>query len=185
MRGDCEVVNSDWGWFIRAQRGDELAWRMLLGQYQTRLSALAFFITRSAVATEDVVQETFVRAINARVKCYTGTVSGFLGTIAYRLAVKEARRDRKHVELDEPDLPETGCTPMDEILRDERDRLVAEAIDSLDEKHRDVLLLRFYGGCSYEEIAGLLEIAVGTVKSRLFHAVKSCRESLRQKGMFR
>ena len=178
-------MNAEWERFLRAQRGDETAWRVLIGQHQTRLTALALFITGSAAAADDVVQETFVRALRAKIKSVTGTVQGFLGIIAYRLALKEARRVQRNVELDGLDLADAGQTPLDNLLNDERERLVAEAIAALDEGQRDVLILRLYSGHSYEEIARILQIPLGTVKSRVFYAVKSCRESLRQKGVLK
>jgi len=162
-----------------------MAWRVLVGQHQTRLTALALFITGSAAAADDVVQETFVRALQSRIRRFTGTVHAYLGTIAYRLALKEVKRAGRDVELDGLDLADTAHGPLDSILNDERDRLVAEAICTLDEEHRDVLTLRFYGGYSYEEMAELLQIPLGTVKSRIFYAVKSCRESLRLKGVLK
>lgn len=176
-------MNSEWGCFIRAQRGDEMAWRMLIAQYRTRLTTLALFITGSASAAEDVAQETFVRAISTNVRRFTGTVSGFLGTIAYRLALKEARRERQSVELNELALADAQNNPLEELLSDERTRAIAAVIDALDDKHRDVLVLRLYGGCSYEEIADLLQIAVGTAKSRMFNATRACREGLKKKGI--
>jgi RNA polymerase sigma-70 factor (ECF subfamily) len=179
------TVSAEWDRFLLAQGGDESAWRVLVGQHQTRLTALALFITGSAAAADDVVQETFVRALRAKTKSVTGTVQGFLGTIAYRLALKEARRVKRNVELDGLDLADTGQTPLDNLIDDERERLVAEAIAVLDEAHRDVLILRFYSGHSYEEIARILQVPLGTVKSRVFYAVKSCRESLRHKGVLR
>ncbi len=178
-------MNSEWGCFLRAQRGDQTAWRILIGQHQRRLTALALFVTGSVSAAEDVVQETFLRAISTRIRQYTGTVNAFLGTIAYRLALKEVLREKQSVELDGVTLIDAGHTQLDGLLTDERDRMVAEVINSLDERHRDVLILRFYGGCSYEEIAQLLQIAVGTVKSRMFNAVKYCREELRKRGFSR
>jgi RNA polymerase sigma-70 factor (ECF subfamily) len=160
-----------------------MAWRVLIGDYQTRLTALALLITGSSAAAEDVVQETFVRALRARIKNTAGSVGGFLGTIAYRLALKEAKRQRRNVRLDSEDMPDNSRNPLESILSDERDRHVAEAIGALGAEHRDVLLLRCYGGQSYDEIARLLQIPVGTVKSRIFYAVKSCREMLRRKGV--
>ena len=59
----------------------------------------------------------------------------------------------------------------------------AEAIRGLDDKYREVLVLRFYADHSYEEIADLLRIPLGTVKSRMFNAVKTCRMILKDKGI--
>jgi RNA polymerase sigma-70 factor (ECF subfamily) len=183
VRGACEAVNSEWDCFTRAQGGDELSWRLLIGQHRRRLTALALLVTGSLSAAEDIVQETFLRAIKTKIKHRSGTVSGFLGTIAYRLAVNEARRAKRHTEMDGLVLADGDGTALDGLLKDERERSVIEAIRALDDKHREVLVLRFYGGYSYEEIADLLQIALGTVKSRMFNAVKSCREVLRQKGV--
>ncbi|UCF77866.1 MAG: RNA polymerase sigma factor [Candidatus Eiseniibacteriota bacterium] len=180
-----EAVNFEWECFFKARRGDEVAWRVLVGQHQTRLAALALFVTGSPAAAEDVVQETFVRALRARIRHTKGTVQGFLGTIAYRLALKEAKRARRCVELEGLEPSDGSQDALERVLENERDRLVAEAIGALDARQRDVLTLRFYGGYSYEEIAKILDIPLGTVKSRVFHAVKSCRNTLRERGVLK
>ena len=177
------ALSPEWECFRRARHGDEGAWRVLVEEHRARLGALALLITGSAAAADDVVQETFLRALRAQVDHDRGTVAGFLGTIAFRLAVKEANRSRRNVELAGSDLPDHRQSALESILANERDRVVAEAIRSLDGDHRDVLILRFYGGHSYAEIAELLGAPLGTVKSRVFYAVKSCREVLRQKGV--
>ncbi|MCX5800136.1 MAG: RNA polymerase sigma factor [Candidatus Eisenbacteria bacterium] len=178
-----QAVNSEWECLIRAQRGDETASRVLIGRYQARLLALALFITGSVAAADDVVQETFVRALRTKIKHRTGTVQALLSTIAYRLALKEANRLRRNVALDKLDLLDRDRNALESVLSDELDRLVAETIGALNAEHRDVLVLRFYGGHSYEEIADILQTSLGTVKSRIFYAVKSCRETLRRKGV--
>ena len=145
--------------------------------------ALAILITGSPAAAEDVVQETFIRALDAKLKNTKGTVQGYLATIAYRLALKESKRARRNMELNEFDQLDQKPNPLDIVLINERERLVARAIRSLDAGHRDALVLRFYGGHSFEDIAGLLKIPPGTAKSRVFYAVKSCRQILREKGV--
>ncbi|MBN1505014.1 MAG: RNA polymerase sigma factor [Candidatus Eisenbacteria bacterium] len=177
-----ETVDSEWESFARAQRGDGMAWGVLVARHRARLAALALFVTGSAEAADEVVQETFVRALRARIRDTSGTVRGFLGTIAYRLAVKETARVRRNVELDRAEHVDGSRDALERVLADERDRLVAGAIAALDAGHRDVLVLRFYGGHSYEEIAESLGVPLGTVKSRIFYAVKSCRETLRERG---
>jgi len=99
--------------------------------------------------------------------------------------VSEAKRLRRSVGLDGRDFAQSGSNQLEKVLADERDRHVAEAITALDAEHRDVLILRLYGGHSYEEIAETLGVPVGTVKSRIFNAVRSCRGSLKEKGVLR
>lgn len=176
-------MTPDWDIFFRARRGDENAWRSLVDAYQERLSALALLISKAPEATKDIVQETFVKALQARISNTSGTVSGYLGTIAYRLALKEARRTRRHVPLSGNDQTDTNPNPLERLLRNEREQMVADAISKLDEDHRQVLVLRCYSDHSYEEIAQLMKIPLGTVKSRIFYAVKTCRELLHDKGV--
>jgi RNA polymerase sigma-70 factor (ECF subfamily) len=178
-------LNSDWDCLLRAQKGEKDSCCELIERHQSRLMALALLITGCSVAADDVVQETFVRALNARLRDTSGTVQGFLGTIAYRLALKESSRAGRNVNLELLDPTDRTPGPLENVLINERDRLVARTIGALDDDHRDVLVLRFYGGHSYEEIAGVLKVPIGTVKSRLFYAVKSCREKLREKGVLK
>jgi RNA polymerase sigma-70 factor (ECF subfamily) len=177
-------IAADWSVFERARRGDEEAWRDLTARYQARLTALALFVTRSPTVAEDVVQETFLRALRARLRHRRGKVGSYLATIAYRIAVKESRRGHRYLELDarEPrhdDRP----GPLEVMLVEERDRQIADAIGRLSDEHRHVLALRFYGGHSYEEIALLLRVPLGTVKSRIFHGVQHCRKMISEKGL--
>lgn len=176
-------VRDEWARFSRARSGDEKAWRTLMETYRARLSALALLITGSGMAADDVVQETFVRAMNAQIRDASGTVHGFLGTIAYRLAVKEAQRTRRNVRLDTLEPVDHRDNPLQQVLDNERERLIAEAIASLRVEHRDVLLLHFYGGNCYAKIADLLGVPIGTVKSRVFYAIKRCQDMLRRKGV--
>jgi RNA polymerase sigma-70 factor (ECF subfamily) len=176
-------VNAEWECLARAQLGDEIAWCELIRRHKARLKSLALLITGSAAAADDIVQETFVRALRARIRHRTGTVQGFMGTIAYRLALKELKSVQRNQGLGRVDSIDRGHTPLDNVLLNERDRHVADAIRSLDAEHRDVLILRFYADHTYEEIAELLQISLGTVKSRIFYAFKSCRQTLREKGI--
>ena len=175
-------MNREWECFIQAQKGDDKAWSVLLEQHQQQLTALALFITGSAASANDVVQDTFMRAFKAKINRTTGTVSGFLATIAYRLAIKEAKRVRTNIRIDGLELEDRRQNPLESVLADERDRLVVQTIGALKTDQRDVLILRFYGDHSYEEIADILGVPLGTVKSRVFYAVRNCREILKRKG---
>jgi RNA polymerase sigma-70 factor (ECF subfamily) len=176
-------VDPEWDCLIRAQRGEKFAWGELVAGTQPRLMALALLITGSRAVAEDVVQETFSRALASKLKHTSGTVLGFLSTIAYRLALKELHNASRHVHAECLELADNRSSPLDNLLAEERDRAVALAITNLDITHREVLVMRFYGGHSYEEIAAELGIPTGTVKSRMFYAVRACRDALRQAGV--
>lgn len=173
----------DWDTLERAWRGHEDAWRELVTNHYTRLQAMALLITKSSAAAEDVTQEAFTRLLRADFPHHEGSISGWLGTTVWRLAIRERSRQVKLHGLDGIDAPDGSASPLAQLIRDERMRAVAEAICKLSIEHRDCLVLRFYGGHSYEEIAALTEVPLGTVKSRIFHAVKNCREILHVKGV--
>jgi RNA polymerase sigma factor (sigma-70 family) len=58
-------------------------------------------------------------------------------------------------------------------------------MQSLSDDQREILALRYFGGHSYEEIARITGIPIGTVKSRIFYAIKTCREKLTERGVFK
>jgi RNA polymerase sigma-70 factor (ECF subfamily) len=175
-------LSSDWELLERAGLGDERAWSELVRRHHQRLLGMVLLITGSPEAAEDISQEAFVRLFRSRLE-RRGSVGGWLSTTAYRLAVKENRRGQHRSVLDGIDLPDPSGSPLDTVLTEERDRHVAAAIRALDPPHRDVMVLRFYGGHRYEEIARLTGVPLGTVKSRIFHAVKSCQTILRERGI--
>ncbi len=176
-------MSNEWERFDRAQNGDSAAWDELLGRHQSRLAALALLITGSSVAADDIVQETFLRAFQSRIRHRRGTVHGYLTTIAYRLALKEKQREKRNIGIEHANARARNSNPLDEILTSERDRSIAEAIHTLNEDHRNAMVLRFYGDHDYNDIARLLDIPPGTAKSRVFHAVSKCRKILKEKGI--
>ncbi|MEW6014722.1 MAG: RNA polymerase sigma factor [Candidatus Zixiibacteriota bacterium] len=176
-------MNPDWEILRRARDGDPSSWRELLYAYQPRLKALAYLITGSVATADDIAQETMFKAIRAPMSHQMGTLDGFLGTIAFRLAVKETQYQKKSVGLDGIDPPGDTNSPLDSIIKNEQEYILARAIKELDREHSEVLILRFYGNLSYDEIARELGIPVGTAKSRVFYAVKACRQKLIDKGI--
>jgi RNA polymerase sigma-70 factor, ECF subfamily len=177
-------LTGEWDTLERARRGDEAAWRALLCAHHPRLLALALLITGSAAAAQDIAQESLVRLLRADLPHRAGSVRGWLATTAYRLALKERQRTNRQTDLAGVEAESHSDSPLGQMIRDEQMRLIAEAIRRLSPEHRDCLVLRFYGDHSYEDIAALTIVPVGTVKSRLFYAVKACRAELFSKGVF-
>lgn len=164
----------------RAQRGDERAWRDLIEHYQRPVHALVWRLLagRARHRTEDLVQETFVRVLRALPKfdpAGAATLSTWILTIATRLVLNELRR---------PELASLDREPPGEERADhasERARLgaaIASGVARLPEGQRAVLVLREYHDLDYAEIADVLELDVGTVKSRLSRAREALRDHL-------
>src|SRR5690606_28700472 len=100
----------------------------------------------------------------------------WLYRIAFNVALSRHRRRRSRISIDQT-REASGIEPVDEgelpdepMLRRERVDLVRRALAQLTEQHRAILILREMEECSYEEIAAILEISIGTVRSRISRA---------------
>ncbi len=159
------------------QSGNMAAFEALFRQYERLVFKNAYLMIGTREEAEDVLQEVFVSVWKSR---HTFNPNrGKLTTWLHRITVNKClERNRKKklapVSLEGLDLP--GTQPSDEILvtRQEYDKLI-EAMNSLDAKHRVVLVLRYFNDLSYEEIAQAVGIPLGTVKSRINNGLKLLR----------
>jgi len=175
-----------------AQRGDAGAFRRLVERYQRRVFQLALGMVKDPDEAMDIAQETFVR-VHRYLPSFKGDASFF--TWAYRIAVNlclDAGRRKgrlEPVEFDEQkaeieaamDPPSAALAgPQRNALNHELAEKMEEALASLSENHRAILLLREVDGLSYEELSKVLGIRKGTVMSRLFHARLKMQRMLRE-----
>src|SRR5262245_52745779 len=164
----------------RAQRGDQRAWRDLIARFQQPVFALIWRLLagRARHRVEDLTQETFVRVLRALPRfdpAGPASLSTWILTIATRLTLNEMRRPETAVLEGEPAASERTDADV------ERKRLgaaIASGVATLSDPQRAVLVLREYHELDYAEIADVLELDVGTVKSRLSRARASLREHL-------
>ncbi len=168
----------------RCQRGDTLAIEALIRRYQNYVFRLCFLVMRNEQDAEDMTQETFLRACRALPRFEIREGTSFEAWL-YRIAVNCCRsrmRHRWYQVLPWPDPAPQIVAPAearpDRMVEqgESRDEIV-EAIHSLGEKHRLVVILRYYAGLSNEEIAQTLRIPSGTVRSRL-HTARQRLKSL-------
>jgi RNA polymerase sigma-70 factor (ECF subfamily) len=171
----------------RCQQGDRLAIEVLIRRYQNYVYRLCYLVMRSEQDAEDMTQETFIRAFRALPRFEIRDGTSFEAWL-YRIAINACRsrmRRKWYQVLPWPEpAPQVVAAPEEQpdrvlILGERRDRLLG-AIDSLGEKHRLVVILRYYAGLSNEEIARTLNIPSGTVRSRLHIARQRLREFLTQ-----
>jgi len=179
----------------RAKAGEPDAFRALVVRYQRKVYALALGIVKDSDLAWDVAQEAFVR-VHGHLAEFEGksSFSTWLYRIATHLSIDMVRRERTSRkddvdEVNEADLAEggegilsttLGDDPRDNALRRELAAKIQEALETLPEKHRTILVLREVEGLSYEELAERLGIHKGTVMSRLFHARKKMQVALRR-----
>jgi RNA polymerase sigma factor (sigma-70 family) len=171
---------SDEELFRQWQKGNAEALETLVQRYHRVLLAYLYRLVGHAQIAEDLLQETFVRLVReAQSYHYPRPFAPWLYTIAHNLALNEhASAYRRHIELGQP-LPETPTSHLDpsELVErwDQHDEL-QKALVSLSFEQREVLSLRFGQEMSVKEVAHLLGIPVGTVKSRTFQALRILRQ---------
>jgi RNA polymerase sigma-70 factor (ECF subfamily) len=169
----------------RALQGERDAFAQLVELNQDRLFASMLQITCSPDEAEEVVQEAFIRAF---IKLDTFQRNSQFFTWLYRIAFNAAltrrRRKRARVSLDQCrednglEVSDTGDAVDEPMLREERIAMVREALQTLTEEHRAILVLREMQENSYEEIAEILDISIGTVRSRLSRSRRQLKLAL-------
>jgi RNA polymerase sigma-70 factor (ECF subfamily) len=167
--------------------GDTSAFGELVVRYQDRLFNTLTYVVGSCEEAEDVVQDAFVQAF---VKLGTfQRASAFytwLYRISFNLAVSRKRRRRPQRSVDEVrdltgDEPvDDGEAPSDCLEHRESAEQVQAALERVSDEHRTILVLREIEGFCYEKIADVLDLPVGTVRSRLHRARMALREELKE-----
>ena len=173
----------------RVQAGDKNAFDVLIIKYQQRIINVITGFVHDPVEAQDVAQEAFVKAYRA-IPNFRGDSAFY--TWLYRIAINtsknhltaRARRpptsdvdaaDATNV-YDAPELKEFE-TPESNLVSDELEQAIHQAIDELQEDTATAIKLREFEGMSYEEISEAMECPIGTVRSRIFRA----REAIEQR----
>jgi RNA polymerase sigma-70 factor (ECF subfamily) len=180
-----EEFDSDAYLVARALEDDLSAFEQLVTRYQNKIMGYAARMLSDHSEAEDVAQETFIKAYRS-LDSFRG--ESLFSTWIYRIATnlcidrlrKKKRRPQQAYSLDEPldheeekgtrEVPDFSTEPMQNLEREELRRRVREMMAEMPEKQRAVLVMCDMQGMAYEDIARVLNVPIGTVKSRLFHA---------------
>ncbi len=174
------------------QEGEESAYETLIVLYQQPVYNLVFRLMNEPSDTADVVQEVFLKVFR---NIHSFRSNSSLKTWMYRIAVNEAhnhrrwfsRHQRQEVALSSSDdmtksyeekLTDPGRSPYDLASGGEIRALVEEALAQLSPKFRTAVVLRDIEDLGYEEIATILDISLGTVKSRILRGREALRKLL-------
>lgn len=158
----------------------ELEFEARLVESSTLAFRVAFSVLRHREDAEDVAQEAFAKAYRSfRHLRDRARFRAWLARMTWRLAIDRHRAKRRHeiVEL-EPERMASGPTTADTVASRERAAQLWRAIDLLPEKLRLVVVLAGIEGHDMKEVAALLEVPEGTVKSRMFLARRRLKEQL-------
>lgn len=165
----------------KVRHGDRPAFDLLVVKYQSRVASIISRYVYDSQEVMDLTQETFVKAYRA-IDRFRGDSAFY--TWLYRIAVNTAknflesrgRRPQGGADAVEAENFDDGsrlrdiASPEKLLQRDQLQEALRVAIGNLPEELRSAFLLREYDGLSYEDIAGILECPIGTVRSRIFRA---------------
>lgn len=167
---------------LRVQKGDKRAFDLLVLKYQYKLQAIVGRFIRDADEVADVTQEAFIKAYKALPK-FRGDSQFY--TWLYRIAINTAKnhlvsksRRPANTDIDVADAEQfvnndkliDEATPENSIMTEELATSIKNSLSALPEDLRTALTLREFEGMSYEDIAGVMDCPVGTVRSRIFRA---------------
>lgn len=179
MSDDAELI-------AQTLAGHTTAFGKLVLKYQDRLYNTVLHVVGGPEDARDVVQEAFVQSfVKLDTFQHSSAFYTWLYRIAFNVAASHRRRKRPMISVEyvrqlggaEPTDP--GARPDDRLAQSERNQCVRDALALLTEEHRTVLVLREIDGCCYETIAEILELPIGTVRSRLHRARLQLRDLLR------
>jgi RNA polymerase sigma-70 factor, ECF subfamily len=171
-------------------KGDPSAFEVLFKKYREQVARLVYSIAKNDGIVDDIVQEVFLLVYRHLAKFRQHAA---FKTWLYRITVNEALRQlgrlKRWQPLPEGDLEpsrlpsslvvfENGESPERVLIDGEQRRLVHRALDEIKPHHRTILVLYYLEDLSVQEIADVLEIPEGSVKSRLFYARDSLRKAL-------
>jgi len=173
--------------------GDQDAFDQLIHRYEGKIYSVAYRFMGNHADAGDLAQDTFIRMYQA--------LPGFRGdssfaTWLYRIAANACRDElrkrqrRRSVSMDEmieaspANIPAAAgeYSPEETVQRHETQRQVQECLNRLSDDHRLILVMREIQGLSYEEISGMLDCSLGTVKSRISRARNALKERIKEQG---
>lgn len=174
------------------KKGDEDAFAEIINRYRNPLTNFLYRMLNDYEEAVDLAQETFVRVYFAIERYHTDyAFSTYIYRIASNLAISEIRRRKRRklmsltgfftYEGEQVDFnpPDKKPSPDAEFLEEEEKSVIAKAIATLPEKYRAPIILRDIEGRSYDEIAGILQLGLGTTKSRISRARGLLKEKLK------
>jgi RNA polymerase sigma-70 factor, ECF subfamily len=178
---------SDEELMFRFQKGDEAAYNEIVERYKNKLMNHIFYYMKERESAEDIVQDTFIRVyLNKDKYKEIAKVSTWIYTIAINLAKTALARNGKMNAFsitgkdgeNDYEIKDKNSSTDGDVLKNELSDRIMSSIDNLEDKFREIVMLRDVDEMSYEEIAALLKIPTGTVKSRLNRARLNLRDAL-------
>ncbi|WP_294998327.1 RNA polymerase sigma factor RpoE [Succinivibrio sp.] len=187
---NLQKASSDEAIVKRVQQGDVSAYNILVIKYQHKVAQIISKFVGNSADVNDVAQEAFIKAYKA-INNFRGESSFY--TWLYRIVVNAAKtylesnsKRKNHIDVDSEEFQSidsqgvlTSRESPDKIIESqELQQVILSAMNELPEELRQAIMLREVEGMSYEDMADLLQIPIGTVRSRIFRARQFIEEKM-------
>ena len=187
---NLQKASSDEAIVKRVQQGDVSAYNILVIKYQHKVAQIISKFVGNSADVNDVAQEAFIKAYKA-INNFRGESSFY--TWLYRIVVNAAKtylesnsKRKNHIDVDSEEFQSidsqgvlTSRESPDKIIEaQELQQVILSAMSELPEELRQAIMLREVEGMSYEDMADLLQIPIGTVRSRIFRARQFIEEKM-------
>ncbi|MBQ3883806.1 MAG: RNA polymerase sigma factor RpoE [Succinivibrio sp.] len=187
---NLQKASSDEAIVKRVQQGDVSAYNILVIKYQHKVAQIISKFVGNSADVNDVAQEAFIKAYKA-INNFRGESSFY--TWLYRIVVNAAKtylesnsKRKNHIDVDSEEFQSidsqgvlTSRESPDKIIESqELQQVILSAMNELPEELRQAIMLREVDGMSYEDMADLLQIPIGTVRSRIFRARQFIEEKM-------
>jgi RNA polymerase sigma-70 factor (ECF subfamily) len=185
---------SDHALIEATKRGDEAAFAEIVARYKNPITNFLYRFLNDYEEAVDLAQETFVRVYFAAERYHTDyAFSTYIYRIATNLAISEIRKRKRRRLVSLTGLfqygneeatkdfqpPDEKPLAVDDLIESERAQTIARAIATLPEKYRAPVVLRDVEGKTYDEVAAILQLGLGTTKSRISRARGLLKEKLK------
>ena len=183
----------DISYINQALAGEQSAYKNLMKKYSPYVKNLIFRMINQPDEVDDIVQDTFIKAFNALAKFDSQyAFSTWLLKIATNNCIDFIRKKKlqtfsidKEISDEDSDfkfeIPDNNFLPDKQIISLQREKILNEAIDSLPEKYKKVIIMRHKEEKDYDEIAKELKLPLGTVKAHIFRAREILNKFLKDK----
>jgi RNA polymerase sigma-70 factor, ECF subfamily len=174
---------SDYRLIERVKNGDMVAFNQIVDKYKNRLMNVIFRMVQNSEEAQDIVQETFLRVYQHRESFdFRHCFSTWLYTIALNLARNELRKRKRFKFFDIFDMQgKENEIAVEMALPSNLPQALEKALESLPEKYKTAFVLRDVQELPYEEVAQIMNIPLGTVKSRVNRARAILKDKLKPK----
>ncbi|MEA5003646.1 MAG: sigma-70 family RNA polymerase sigma factor [Christensenella sp.] len=171
-------------WILKAQKGDGDAFCALIGQYENKIYNIAYKFMQNSFDAQDAAQDAIIKMYGSiRKFSFQSAFSTWMYRVVANTCLDLLRRRKPSVPVEEYSdaVVSREGNPAEQTENNELGRSIRAAVQELSEKYRMVLILKDMEGLKYEEVAEILSITPGTVKSRLFRAREKLRKILEEK----